>query len=800
MYSLMKPVLKIISISLVLQAFAWTGQVCQAQGQWERPMNIPTKYIKPTASTQNETGLSESFRGDYWKVWIDREKLVTSTGMQTELLDEFWVVEESESRVHIVKDNGSFDGYEFDDEILPVDFGWVPKKRVILWNTSLYDEKTKFREKVLTISDINHMEKNKDQIIKGEKLMEFFGSPATKVPLDKETTLFEVFYVYKTEGERVLIGKDESLDKRVAKNVIYGWVDMDIIQLWGHRQTLEPASGIQQVQMRKSKGVKTSVFASPDETRKYIQNPVNNTRSFWNDDHYEAGYDPYWKRFPILSNENGIVETAVISDLITVSENEEGEVEVDTVDAKEYERLNKLYNEQKERTSQINVVFVVDGTRSMEEPIESVKKAVIQTATRLYESVNKFQFGAVIYRDYNNAKDDKCFELSPLGDYLQFNRFMNRVSTDDPACFNSTVSEGMYKGLMKADGLFRGKERETNVIVLVGDAGDRQAPWRIGEDEVVKMLVKNRASLITIQAHRWKNQAYEDFFYQARDLSLLSAKKLSGIQKQMYGSTNLTALTTTPRFAQSKSGNRTLFNLENSPVDGGLQIAGKDEVIPPDIIESEVKRILLEIDSTNQDLLASLDLMIQSYGETGFTPEAIQILINAGFPAEYIELLSKRRYQFLIRGFTAPRVDLVESPLYDFVLFVDGAEFDDLVKSLNKLVIPGQNVSARREGLYNAFIQLLTTNYGARIEEIANLSLAEIMALITGLPSTSELFKRYTLSDIQDPIKMNNAEVDEVINGIKQSRKRLLQVRADDTYFFRSNLRQYYWLPQQILP
>jgi hypothetical protein len=47
---------------------------------------------------------------------------------------------------------------------------------------------------------------------------------------------------------------------------------------------------------------------------------------------------------------------------------------------------------------------------------------------------------------------------------------------------------------------------------------------------------------------------------------------------------------------------------------------------------------------------------------------------------------------------------------------------------------------------------------------------------------------------------MNNAEVDDVITGIKESRKRLLQVRADEEYFFRSNLRQYYWLPQNVLP
>jgi hypothetical protein len=793
-YNLLFRVL-ILSFLLIIKA----GCIV-AQGLFEKPMNRPVKYLKPTVQTQLNTAVAHDLTPQFWYVWTDREGVVTSNGKSTSFLEQFLVVDEKEDRVHIVKDNGSFDQLsgKFDKLQQPVDYGWVLKDHLILWSSALYSAETNFRIKVLTITDISMMSQREEQIMRGEKLMEYYNSPTTSKANELETKLFEVFYVYKRLGNRSLVGVKESLLKN-SQHTIHGWVDNNMIQIWGHRQTLEPSKDRDAVLERKSKNVKASVFADKSDAKAYISNPSAVSTAFWNNDQFEKGYDTYWKRLPILSSQDGVIETAVISDLIAVGERD-GKLEIDTIDAAEYEKLQKLYNEQTTRTSSINMVFVIDGTRSMAAPIASVRDAVISTANSLQESLNKFQFGAVIYRDYENAQDDRCFESLRLGDYSSFYRFMNGIRTDDPKCFNSTVSEGMYKGLIKAGRLFRGKERETNVIVLVGDAGDREAPWRVGDSEVLEMMVSNGVSLITIQAHNYADPAYEDFIYQAHGLSINTAERLTQIQLETYGERNLSGLTTRPHFRQSKMGNRTLFNLESSPVAGGLQYAPKKQEIHPDIIKSEVRRIIHEIDSSNIALLNNLTMLINSYGESGFTREAIQMLINARFPKEFIELLSKTRYQFLIKGYTSHSVDHLDRSVYDFILFVDGEELNDLILTLNELTNPMVDASGRRESLYNAFMQILVVNYGVTIDDVKHLPIAKIMELITGLESTSELLKRYTLDDIRDPITMDEGELDGVIEYIKTKRDRLLRIVPDKNYYFISNLRPYYWLSQDVLP
>lgn len=787
---------KVLIISFILTIKA--GGIF-AQGFFEKPMYLPSKYLKPTVKTQSNTGVAHDLTPQFWYVWTDRDGVITSNGKTTSFLEQFLVVDEKEDRVHIVKDNGSFDllSGKFDKLQQPVDYGWVLKDHLILWSSALYSDETNFRIKVLTITDISMMSRREEQIMRGEKLMEYYNSPTSKQPNDLETKLFEVFYIYKRVGNRSLVGVKESL-LRNSQHTIHGWVDNNMVQTWGHRQTLEPNKAMEAVQERKSKNIKASVFADHADARAFISDPPSVSTAFWNNDHYEKGYDNYWKRLPILSSRDGVIETAVISDLIAVGERD-GRLEIDTIDAEEYEKLNRLYNEQTLRTSKINMVFVIDGTRSMEGPIASVRDAVIKTASRLQESMNKFQFGAVIYRDYEDEQDDRCFESLNLGDYSSFYRFMNSVRTDDPKCFNSTVSEGMYKGLLKAGRLFRGKDRETNVIVLVGDAGDREASWRVGESEVVEMMVRNGVSLITLQAHNYDDAAYDKFIWQTRTLATKTAEQLTDIQIAQYGERNL-GMTTRPQFRQSRRGKRTLYNLVNSPVAGALQYAPKSEEIQPEIIESEVRRIILEIDSSNTALLTNLEMLIGSYGETGFTREAIQMLINARFPKEFIEILSMRRYQFLIKGYTAHTLDDLDRSLYDFILFVDGDELNDLIVTLNKLTNPLIDASGRRESLYNAFMQILVVNYGVTIGEVKHLSLSKIMELITGLESTSDLLKRYTLDDIQDPITMNESGLDSVIEYIKGKRDLLQRIVPDERYFFISNLRPYYWLSQEVLP
>ncbi len=78
MIKVVKPSLKFrLAIAVFLYLFMpW--QHCFAQ--WpDRPLGIPVKYMKPTENSQKNTGMTTSYSPGIWKVWVDREAVVTST-------------------------------------------------------------------------------------------------------------------------------------------------------------------------------------------------------------------------------------------------------------------------------------------------------------------------------------------------------------------------------------------------------------------------------------------------------------------------------------------------------------------------------------------------------------------------------------------------------------------------------------------------------------------------------------------------------------------------------------------------
>lgn len=781
------------------------------------PMRRPLKYQKPFFSTVTSAQPGQKLSHEIWTVWIDRDDVTTSNGKNASFGEKFLVLEEKGHMVHIVKDDGSYDYIIGKFMSQPNDYGWVDKSKLLLWQNALYDEETRFRIKLLTITDPDLMNKRIEEIRNGAKMMAFYNSPTGSKTNENETKLFKVFYVYKKEGRRMLVGKRENIGTGDAGNYLSGWINTNTVQQWGQRQVLQPKVETAAALTRKRNNVKTAVFASKEDAIHYFNNGQH-ASSFWNDDRYNVRFSPYWIRLPVLKSvDEHYFETAVVSDLIP---EDPGSDLLDSEKTKDFMvEIRKMIAEQESRSRNINVVFVVDGTRSMRPYIESIRNAVLNSVRKLHNSENNFKFGAVIYRDYNQPNDDDCYELHELSDYFKFSKFMASVDTDDPACYNSTVSEGLYKGIGKVRSILKGRDihLQTNVIILVGDAGDRYGSNRIGEKDVLPVLTHNNMSMLAIQVHHMHDKAYEDFIYQMRDLGLKNSMGMVEKQKKVYGNLNLSSLNTRPRWQQDDQGNRTMYNLEYSPVNGGLQYAREGEDISPDIVEKEIERIIGEINKQNNDLLSSLnDLSAatvvideEKIGNFDFK-KVMELLRKAGFTEREIKILMQVNYQFMLRGYTSLFTKKIPSmgydnetpyePLYDFMLFLDQDELDELNRILNKLYIEAQTMSDRRERLVNAYFEILKTNYGAQRNEIMEKTLAEITKLITGLPSTNELFKKYRLQDIMDINVVDNQDLNMIIEGIKSKRDELEKVVGDQRYKFMSQNRIYYWIPQTMIP
>ncbi len=462
--------------NLFLVIIFLSGSLCATSQNFvgKSPMRSPSDYEKPKLSTK--IGKSKPGR-NIWAVWADREGIVSSNGKQLNFADRFLVVEEASDRIHIVMENGSYNSAtdEFISE--PTDYGWVPKSDMLLWPTALYSDKTNFRIKVMTITTPSQMKGELERIKAEGKKMNFFSNPTTTHENINELPLFEIFYVFKKEGDRLLLGRRDNISKGNAGYYLMGWVDESKVQLWEMRQVLEPDWDKVSSEERRQNKTPAALFETSEEALNY-GNSGDTTRNFWADDPFEKKFSPNWKRLPVFNRTGNLIETAVVSDLV----NESGK----KITEESYRGLQSLQTDLHEKKRNINVVFVIDGTESMGPYFKSVQDAVKNSATRLYNSDNSFQFGSIVYRDYDDPANDKCYNTIPLGNSIdRFCAELGACNTNDPACFDNTVSEGLYLGLNKARALFRGKEKETNIIILIGDAADRPGPKRVTESDVI---------------------------------------------------------------------------------------------------------------------------------------------------------------------------------------------------------------------------------------------------------------------------------------------------------------------------
>jgi hypothetical protein len=640
------------------------------------------------------------------------------------------------------------------------------------------------------------MEKIKD----GAKKLAFFDTPTTAAPNDKETPLFEFFFILKREGTRYLLSKRDNLSRGKATDYVNGWVEIPSVQVWDQRQALEPNWDKEASDERISMNIKSSLFSDPEKA-KLFASTRDGSSAFWNDDRYTKRYSPYWKRLPVLNKIGNFVETAVVSDLIQ----ESGDT-IKTVKNDQMLDIQKMLNEQIFRSRNINLVFVVDGTESMGPYIESVRKAVMESAAAIYSSDNIFRYGAVIYRDYIKLEDaEGCYIIHKLSDFNQFARFMNTVDVNDPACKDLSASEGMYMGLKKVENVLRGFEQQTNIIILIGDCGDREGEGRITETDVIPLIKKFNCGILSMQVHHGANQSYEDFNLQVKDLITKNAEGISEILKQKYGALNLTSLNSRPRLVQDKTASRNVFSLQVSPVNGAMQYVPQGQEISAELAKTEVKKIITRTNERNDSLINDLRKLLNVVPEdlskeSGLTQEAIQLLMKAGFTVEQINILRQKNYQFMLRGTTPIRVDSMATDLYNYVLFLDQPEFDDLKVTLDKLYEPSPTAFKRREKLKTAWMEILRANYGVKQDEIEGKTLSELMGLITGLPSRNPLLEKFKMTDLTDINIVSDSEFDSIVNDIKKKRDGLNRLSGNRDFLFLSNDRAWYWIPQSYLP
>jgi hypothetical protein len=786
-----------------------------AVGQTVLP--IPNKYYQPTTTKIEDLSPTTDVRnGSYWIVYSDREnnKTYASPGGSVEkkslnFMEELYVIGESNIYLHVAKDPdfdtrlGSFSN-KFED------FGWIDKNNLLLWNNCIVSDNSKITKKAMILNTIVSAKELKEG--ESKNIVQFYKEPGILTKTGNESRLFNVFFIYKIDkkNKSYLLGKNQKItDKKNVTNDITGWVSTNRVNTWDHRIALEPNWIDDAATERKNKNKKAMAFNDELSASNYQKDlPVSNISAIWQADPYDKRNIGDWRRFPILqSKSNGIYRIGVMGEI----NSSEGVISL--IEGANTQR--KISLKRKSRRN-INIVFVVDGTSSMGPYFKPIADAITESINELKETKNDISFGAVVYRDFKeNENLCEIKKLTPKNKFKDVTNFLLTIFSDAKNKNDIDEPEAVYYGIERALQSVNMPKNETNIIVLVGDAGNhnRKDESQVDFEKLTELIVEKNCNFLVFQANNKGSQDYENFKTQGKNLMLASARKI-------YNNTTKTASAMkqsniSPILTPLKNNT---FRLDNSAIIGRLVYCSQGSSISASRLTKEVAEIvkyscdytdkLLKIIDKTTSEGTSLDRALSNETDendqyvNSFGPAVINFLSQQNFSEEQLAVLADEKYQMYIPGYASTMISGLEEPIFQKVLFLTRMELGELLSDISRIQTSGSG-NEQRENMQNAWRTLLKQHIGdIKQEEIANTSMEDISKMVFGLPSQSKFLENIKLADIIDPAVMNDRTFQQYVSEIDKKYSSIKKIYDSDNYLysFRSNDLPYYWIEQSMLP
>lgn len=340
--------------------------------------------------------------------------------------------------------------------------------------------------------------------------------PEKGAPVSKKVGVFEFLYVFSPEDEgNGGGGKTKNGFYRVgntpSKNTIIGWISEEDVQEWDHREVVKfsPLTGRTTARVYKSKDDLKVVLAAKNlDAKPAIAQELPSTST---------------KKYKVLMP---ILDIA--------KENVEGKLrifnEVAFLDSPKFSALpDKEASELVKKHGQLDIVFVIDTTRSMQEYIEGIKEAVRLMSTRFNSTENvNAKFGLVGYRDRIVQMPQANMEyiaktFTPLTQQETFLEALSQMNAIDNVPSEGTP-EAVFDGLNEAlsEGNMGWREHGVKAIILIGDASanDQQKnPEGFSINGLLKTAKEQRVRIIAIKIDGEDPNDYPKHIRQFKELA-----------------------------------------------------------------------------------------------------------------------------------------------------------------------------------------------------------------------------------------------------------------------------------------
>ncbi len=770
----------------------------------------------------------------YSKPDVNSQKL-----RNVEWLETYSVVEEEKEWVRLAKGRRK-QGVEFYDGTVQ-DFGWIMKKNLLLWTSSLRDSKSGIHLKAFLLNKAKEL---KDIMkLKNKDVANIYKGPETVTTIG-EKQIYEFYFVLKSENDRYLLCKNETTGEAMTDEIV-GWVEKRRLTEWNTRMSLEPNFDAGAFKERAAnKNLICMGFADQQSANSYVETGViDNENMIWNNDPVRLSPEQLAKenprrfkgaviRFPLLTNNDKSYTSGVIGDIVTKNTAVSAQGKISEISYSSMVNAN-----QKSETSRnnYNVMFLIEGTNS----IASYNTAIIDAIKKLKIEMNDIQnlkFGAAIYRDVPEKQSNKLLDIKKLTSnvdevisFVQNAEFGRWHDNDDYTALNYGMNQALLEsGLDKS---------HTNIICVIGsyadfiqdkvrrtDAEASNDPYMIKREKIESLLANLGAHIVFIQAKAEDSDASEKFARQARSFILESAK----LQYDEYK--NLKAYMPNmvfgnPDIDDIDEGND--LKIRNGPNIGRIIKPDVGKTLSKDKVQQVIEETFVEIKNFNDQTMKKMSRMIEdgeSIGEISagaFAPAMAKLLYSYlkdkktnAYSEDDVKKLVDDKYKLYQTVYVPKKAKGARYDQMSYVLFMPKSDLEDYVKQLKVMKRAlGETNDFRRESLYNFIVSLLERYTGNKsISKDANkLSTQDLRELMQGLKKEGGKGgllnlsipgqEDFNIGDIKDKRKLTDEQVQSFVTKIVEKANaidNILEQGEDYEFSYKSSKNRYYWIPLEL--
>ena len=282
-------------------------------------LSRPKIYQKPHKGIELNI-LAENDERDQFEPWlvvVINDKSYTKEDIKSNVKskdvafgDSFWVIDEIEDYVKIVKDKRP-DIFNLSNHSEV--FGWISKDDVLLWREPIFKNETQTSIKAL-INEASITDKD-FKVWKDEEMTVLKGSYSSF------SQPYGFYYIYKfsADNKSALLGYNSYLSYQMMprEEPFLGWVSIEYFNIWDTRIAIEPNWSVEAVIERKKKNILPVVFEqlkSHDLEECFYNYLISSADSYIcriiRIDDFTEYKEPYyrkpgnWMRFPVIESDN----------------------------------------------------------------------------------------------------------------------------------------------------------------------------------------------------------------------------------------------------------------------------------------------------------------------------------------------------------------------------------------------------------------------------------------------------------------------------------------------------------------